>query len=90
MNLADAYLLYLIATFALVLGGIGAWLADRAARPAERASRPAGRACRPVERASRPTDGASPVWVFNNIPAASRVDTEASAKAAVARSGGAA
>lgn len=85
MNLADAYLLYLIATFALVLGGIGAWIADRAARPAERASHPAGRAERPVERTPRPVDAASPVWVFNNIPAASRVDTEASAKAAVAR-----
>lgn len=67
MNLADAYLFYAIAAFTMVLAGLGAWLADRAARPA------------------RPAERASPVWVFNNIPAASRVDTERSARAAAAR-----
>lgn len=67
MNFADAYLLYAIAAFAMVLAGLGAWLAERVAGPPRRREPP------------------SPVWVFNNMPAASRVDTEVSARAAAAR-----
>lgn len=83
---ADAYLFYAIAVLATVLAGVGAWIAEFSARPARAST--AQPSCR--RRPARAPAHLEPVWVFNNIPAASRVDTEVSANAARSRPGGAA